>query len=279
METVKYVSEITGISIRTLRYYDEIGLLKPTEFTKAGYRLYDDKALEQLQQILFLRELEIPLLDIKEMLNSPNYDKEQMLLFQKSLLEKKRDRLNGIIELISDVVKGANTMSFEAFSDKEIEDMVNYTLENMTEEGLAALLEVHGSMEGLRAYIAENSKSEQGKKNFAQVIKYHGGKEKAMSFMNEPPKDISQYQKECTEIMEKLSQLKDANDAEKERQLISQYAENYKQILNLDNARAILIDTAKEYLENQQLKEATDKIYGANFAEFFANAIQRYYGV
>lgn len=58
MKTVKEVSEITGISIRTLRYYDEIGLLKPTELTEAGYRLYDNKALEKLQEIMFFRELE-----------------------------------------------------------------------------------------------------------------------------------------------------------------------------------------------------------------------------
>lgn len=61
MKTVKDVSDITGISIRTLRYYDEIGLLKPTKLTEPGYRLYDNKALEQLQEIMFFRELEIPL--------------------------------------------------------------------------------------------------------------------------------------------------------------------------------------------------------------------------
>ena len=65
MKTVKDVSEIAGVSIRTLRYYDDIGLLKPTELTEAGYRLYDDKALEKLQEIMFYGELEIPLSDIK----------------------------------------------------------------------------------------------------------------------------------------------------------------------------------------------------------------------
>ncbi len=66
MKTVKNVSELTGVSIRTLRYYDEIGLLKPTKLTKAGYRLYDDKALEKLWEIMFFRELDIPLIDIKK---------------------------------------------------------------------------------------------------------------------------------------------------------------------------------------------------------------------
>lgn len=97
MKTVKDVSEISGVSIRTLRYYDEIGLLKPTELSDAGYRLYDNKALERLQEIMFFKELEIPLEDIKKIMDSPNYDKEQALLTQKNLLEQKRNQLNGII--------------------------------------------------------------------------------------------------------------------------------------------------------------------------------------
>lgn len=78
MKSVKEVSMITGVSIRTLRYYDEIGLLKPTGLTETGYRLYDNKALEKLQEILFFRELEIPLTDIKKIMDAPNM--LQMLL-------------------------------------------------------------------------------------------------------------------------------------------------------------------------------------------------------
>ena len=75
MKTVKEISKITGISIRTLRYYDEIGLLKPARVTEAGYRLYDDRELEKLQEILFYKELEIPLSEIKKIMENPKYDK------------------------------------------------------------------------------------------------------------------------------------------------------------------------------------------------------------
>lgn len=75
MRTVKEVSEITGVSIRTLRYYDEIGLLRPAGFTEGGYRLYDGRAIERLQEILFFRELEIPLADIQSILDNPDYDR------------------------------------------------------------------------------------------------------------------------------------------------------------------------------------------------------------
>lgn len=126
MKSVKDVAEITGLSIRTLRYYDEIGLLKPTQLTEAGYRLYDNKALETLQEIMFFKEMEIPLVDIKKIMENPDYDKEQALLTHKKFLISKRNRLNGIIELIDDVMKGVNTMSFEAFNDEDINKILDH---------------------------------------------------------------------------------------------------------------------------------------------------------
>lgn len=90
MRTVKEISAITGISVRTLHYYDEIGLLRPTEKSEAGYRLYDDKAQETLQQILFFREFEIPLKDIKTIMDDPALDRDRVLQMQKRMLEAKR---------------------------------------------------------------------------------------------------------------------------------------------------------------------------------------------
>ena len=79
MKTVKEVSTLTGISVRTLHHYDEIGLLKPTKVTEAGYRLYGDTALERLQMILLFRELQFSLKDIKAMLDSPAFNREEAL--------------------------------------------------------------------------------------------------------------------------------------------------------------------------------------------------------
>ena len=83
MRTVKEISGLTGISVRTLHYYDEIGLLKPTQKSDAGYRLYDDRALEILQQILFFREFDIPLKEIKAVLENPALERNQILQMQK----------------------------------------------------------------------------------------------------------------------------------------------------------------------------------------------------
>ena len=83
MRTIKQVSDLTGVSVRMLHYYDQIELLCPTKTTAAGYRLYDDAALETLQQILFFKELQVPLKEMKQILDSPNYDKLQTLQRQK----------------------------------------------------------------------------------------------------------------------------------------------------------------------------------------------------
>ena len=92
MMTVKELSDWTGISVRTLHYYDEIGLFCPTDKSEAGYRLYDDKALERLQQILFFREFDIPLKEIKAAIENPALDKNELLQMQRRMLIKKKAR-------------------------------------------------------------------------------------------------------------------------------------------------------------------------------------------
>ena len=90
MKTVREVSRITGVSVRTLHHYDAIGLLKPTAVTEAGYRLYDDAALKRMQSILFFRELQFPLKDIKRILDAPDFDPMTALAQQVHLLEMQR---------------------------------------------------------------------------------------------------------------------------------------------------------------------------------------------
>ena len=99
MMTVNEVSKLTGVSIRTLQYYDKIGLLAPAGYTQAGYRLYDDTALEKLQQILLCRELEFPLKDIKKIIESPSFDRGKALDQQITLLKLKKEHIENLIEL------------------------------------------------------------------------------------------------------------------------------------------------------------------------------------
>lgn len=119
---INEIARLTGVSVRTLRYYDEIGLLKPSSVDgQNGYRFYDERSLERMQEILFYRELDFPLKAISEILSSPDYDKAKTLTEQKRLLTLKKERLERIIIALDSLVKGENTMNFNAFDNSEFE--------------------------------------------------------------------------------------------------------------------------------------------------------------
>lgn len=123
MRTVHEVSRLTGVSIRTLHYYDKIGLLHPAEKTRSGYRLYDDTDLERLQHILLFRELQFPLKDIKKILDSSEFDREKALEQQIDLLCLKKEHLENLIDLAREIKKtGGRPMDFSAFDTKKMDE-------------------------------------------------------------------------------------------------------------------------------------------------------------
>ena len=123
MMTVHEVSKISRVSIRALHHYDHIGLLPATEVTEAGYRLYDEAALERLQHILLFKALEFPLKDIKEILDSPDFDRSKALEQQIHLLELRKEHLQNLIDLARGIKAiGVKHMSFEAFDTRKIDE-------------------------------------------------------------------------------------------------------------------------------------------------------------
>jgi DNA-binding transcriptional MerR regulator len=126
MYTVKRLADLAGVSVRTLHYYDQIGLLKPTKIAANGYRHYDDSALYRLQQILFYRELDLELLEIKEILDSPDFDLLAALSSHRAMLQGKIKRLQNLIHTVDDTMQhiaGETNMSkkklFAGFSEEE----------------------------------------------------------------------------------------------------------------------------------------------------------------
>lgn len=120
---VNEVSKLTGVSIRTLQYYDAIELLKPSKYTESGYRLYDDTALERLQQILLFRELEFSLKEIKEIIDSPDFDREKALEQQIELLLLKKEHIENLIDFARRIKTiGVNKMDFTAFDTNKMDD-------------------------------------------------------------------------------------------------------------------------------------------------------------
>jgi len=128
MFTVKQLSKLAGVTPRTLRHYDAIGLLKPSRIGDNGYRYYAEESLLQLQQILFYRELDMPLDDIKKIVGSPDFDVLAALESHKAALKKRIDRTGRLLQTIDNTIehlKGKQNMNakgfFEGFSEKEQE--------------------------------------------------------------------------------------------------------------------------------------------------------------
>lgn len=123
MKTVNEISKLTGVSVRTLHHYDDIGLLKPSSVTEKGYRLYDDHALERLQLIMMFKELQFPLKEIKQIISSENLSYTQVIEDQINLLKLRRDRLDNLILAAQNLIdKGETLMDFKNFDEQQIQN-------------------------------------------------------------------------------------------------------------------------------------------------------------
>lgn len=280
MKTVKKVSELTGISIRTLRYYDEIDLLKPAKVTEAGYRLYDESSLKKLRQIMFFRELEVPLSEIKAIMKDSESDNRKILETQKMMLEMKRNRLNGIIELISDVLKGEDKMSFEAFHEEDIQKIIQHSLEIMSEEEKKIVIERYGDIEKFKESVVESFKDE---KACEHLIKIYGSKEKAveasLKSTRQSREELDEQRIEMNAVYEQFSVAMAHSDEKLAMKSVKALGESYKNMVRVENPRALLLEVAKDYLNHSKLEEATDKQYGKGVTKYIGLAIYRYYGV
>ncbi|WP_204600377.1 MerR family transcriptional regulator [Clostridium pascui] len=291
MRTVKQVSDLTGISVRTLHYYDEIGLLKPSEITEAGYRLYDDEALKTLQQILFFKELDIPLKDVKGIMSSPYFDKIQALKNQKRLLMLKCKRLNGLIELINRTLKGENEMSFKEF------DMSEYfnVLEEFKIEHEDRVIKQWGSVDKFDEFIEKvkvkkDEIAEDAIKQYGSIKKYAEAVKKNLNndILITKAEQVDKFKKDL--LYDKHPKLKElykklAFDLKKDpySEEIQQIASEITNIAKKDY-EAFKTDMGDYYWDSivqlhlvfPEWIEEVDKKYGKGASKFIGEALKNY---
>jgi Predicted transcriptional regulators len=286
MKTIKQVSDLTGISVRMLHYYDKIGLLKPSTTTEAGYRLYDNEALETLQQILFFKELDIPLKSMKEILESPRYDKVRALHEQKELLMLKRDRLNELIALIEKKLKGGSAMSFKEF------DMGEYfnTLETFKQEHADEVVRYYGSVEEFDKNI-RNMKTKELEiakmaiKEFGSIEKYTEAMKNNLDHLpsimegfQTIKENADVYLAQTNQLMERLTSdiNRDPSSADVQKivkEMDDMVREHYK-ILKMDMGENYWGMMADLYLTKQT--KVHDKKYGKGATKFIGEALRFY---
>lgn len=281
MRTVKEISELTGISARTLHYYDEIGLLKPTQKSDAGYRLYDDKALETLQQILFFREFDISLKEIKAVLDNPALERNQILQVQRKMLVTKKERMERLIASIDDILKGENKMDFTIFTKTEVEEMFQTMLEHMPENMRNIAIKEFGSIEQWKKHYMEVVSSEEMQKGYAKVVEWYGGKDKFLSVARTPvSKEVAEsYNKRIEAILQKLIAKQNCDiDSFEVKELVGEYGFVMKQLAQIKEEKGFMM-AQTQYYRNEQIKPMIDEKYGEGASDFFAQAIENYYKV
>ncbi len=196
MKTIKELSELTGISIRALRYYDEIGLFIPSERSEAGYRLYDDKDLEKLKMILFLKELDIPLNIIKDVVTIKNHDYGSVLKEYRKSLVQKINRLQGLLGVIDGMDLETVEISFEAFNISDVE-RVTKSLINSVKVSKSDSDVVSSEMQELIKYNMVDGKVG------VELLQIYGSKENYLFAVEESrlyPEVNAMLQKELKEI-------------------------------------------------------------------------------
>ena len=187
MKSVKEVSQLSGVSVRTLHYYDEIDLLKPSVVAENGYRYYNRDAVVRLQEILLYRELDFPLKKIKEIVGQPGYDKVQALRNQIKLLELKKSRLEAVIAHAKALQMEEEEMSFEAFDQKAMEEF--------QEEAQA-----WGQTEAYQVFVAK------GEESFPEVTKEMTAIMSTFGQLKESNPDDNSVQEQVKVLQDYISQ-------------------------------------------------------------------------
>ena len=279
MMTVKEIAELTHISARTLHYYDEIGLLEPTAKSEAGYRLYDDKALETLQQILFFREFDIPLKEIKALMNSPVFDRNQILQMQRKMLVAKKERMERLITSIADILRGENRKDYSVCTKQETEEMFQTMVERMPEQIKGMAVSEFGSIEEWRKHYLEVMSSEKMQENYAKVIEWYGSKDAFLEAAGHPvSREVAEsFGKRVDSILRKLMERKNLpRDSFEFKEPVAEYGFVMKMLYQIKDEKPLMQSVAQSYRDPLTQKK-TDEIYGDGAAEYFAEAIELFY--
>ena len=239
MQTVKEVSNLTGVSVRTLHHYDAIGLLKPTRVTDAGYRLYDEAALGRLQIILLFRELQFPLKEIKGMLDAEYFDPLAALEDQIRLLELKREHLDRLIDHARQIQRtGVMTMDFNAYDTKKLD-----------------------------AYAAE------AKKRWGHTDAWRESQEKAKG------KDNGQVAAEADGLMDifrRLGQFREGDPGDSAVQALVAEQQQYICDHYYNCTNQILFGLGQMYAAGDEMNENIDRSGGPGTGDFARRAIEIY---
>lgn len=239
MMTVNEVSKLTGVSVRTLQYYDKIGLLMPATYTESGYRMYDEICLERLQHILLFKELQFPLKEIKEILDSSDFNRNRALEQQIELLTMKKEHLENLILFARGILGlGVRYMDFSVFDTKKM-----------------------------------NEYAKQAKETWGKTEAYKEFEEKHKNYSE---KDDQRLQVEFMNLFVEFGRMKDMDAGCYEVQTLVKRLQDFITEHFYTCTDKILVHLGKMYSGGGSMTENIDAAGGEGTAEFAAKAIEIY---
>ncbi len=239
--SIARVAKLSGVTVRTLHYYDDIGILKPCKLTQSGYRVYDSDSLRRLQQILLWREMGFSLKDIAGILDGDGYLSMNALKEQKLVLESKRNRIDSMIALVEQIMRGESDMSFREFDMSDIEK-------------------------------AMEKYSEETKKRYGNTKEYKQSQERTKRYTRN---DWATIQGEADKIFDKFASAMetDVSDGDIRAMVLEWQAHITKYYY--DCSDEILSGLAEMYVQDERFKDNIDK-RKEGLAKFISESIKAY---
>ena len=273
MKSIGIIAKEAGISIRTLRYYDKIGILKPSKITDKGYRLYDDSDIKRLQKILLLKEVGFSLSDIKS--NIENSDPEftqKLLKNQKEVLMLKIEHLMSLTNLLDSMIQGEDRMDLKTFNKKEIDRAFEAMLKNLDDMNLF-IQEHGGTIEKAKASFEMSFRTYDG-----SLKEYLGEKDMAEVIKEAPDfEGLEKSRHTLEKLYLELARKRKALVDDEVLDIIANIRAETIAMFPVGKQDKLFQDMAKFYVKNEDAKKVFDDLYGEGMADYYCKCVRKYY--
>lgn len=271
--TVHELANLSGVSIRALHYYDKIGLLCPCRIEQNGYRKYNEESLKRLQQILFYKEMDLPLKQIKTIMKQPGFDQKAAIRDQKDLLLAKRNRFTKLIELMDRILEGNEVMDFSIFEHNELEEVFRNRMLQMDPEYQQSIIHQFGSID---ACIENMLSNEANIKELA--TKFFGNLDNYIESLKKEPlskEGTGKLQLALDQIIWKIVAHKEEDiHSPQIQELVDEWKSIASQLFQMEDITETFRLIYQGYQNSEEVIKAMDDIYGEGSIVFVGKAME-----
>lgn len=273
--SIKEIAELSGVSIRTLHYYDSIDLLKPTHVNPNGYRQYSSADVEKLNKIILLKEVGFSLNDIKKIMQNRNRDTQRFILEkQKEILKIREKRIKELIISIDLILKGENVMVFDKFSDDEIGRAFHAMMLKLSDDEAAEYIQKNGgSIEAAKKRFENSFESYDGD------LKYYMGETDMEQLIKKSPtkEELEKGRNVLTNLYQQLGKMVGSKIDDKALDLIRKIHAETIAMFPVDKKDELFLEMANLYAKDEGAAQAFDNLYGKGAADYYLKCVKEFY--